>query len=1044
MSFLPLSGGTMTGNIVMSSHAITSLGNLAVSGSTGATTSTRYVGGTTSGAPTSGTFSTGDYVVTTIGNIYICTSGGTPGTWVVANSSTFVKNTGGTIIGSLVLQGTLTMSGGPVINATYSGVAGITGATVASRYVGGTNANPPTTGGFSAGDYVVSRDGNMYVCTATGFPGTWQASGSTYYLPKAGGTMTGTINMNSNQMTNVGGIGMVMSSGGSIAMNNNAITGVSCLTVSGLTGATTSSRYVGGTASGAPLSGNFLIGDYIISQNGNLYVCTASGNPGTWSNGFVGSYLPLAGGTMAGTINMNGNVISNIGNLSVNGLTGATTVSRYAGGTTSGAPVSGTFNAGDYIISRDGNVYLCILSGTPGSWQKTGMNTFLPLTGGVMAGTLNVNSNMLTNVGGLTMTGPFNMTNNSITGAASVALSGLSGAGTASRYVGGTVNGAPTSGTFTLGDYVVSQNGNLYVCKVSGSPGTWSQDGSGTFLPLSGGTMTGTLNMGSNAITGVVGLTMTGTLTCGAINTSGAAITGVSQLALSGLTGATVASRYVGGTSSIAPTTGTFSAGDYVISRNGAIWVCNTGGSPGNWTQSGSGTFLPLSGGVMSGTLNMGGNQVTNASFLSVNGDATITGSLTGATSLSASYLSASGIGNSTSASRYVGATASVAPTSGAYSTGDFVIAQSGNVWICTSGGSPGTWVKSGAGVYLPLAGGTMAGSIAMGNNSVTGVNQLISTRYTCSGYPTSNTVSDWVGGTAHDAPQSGTYSAGNFIVSLDGNIYICTSSGSPGTWVKQGAGVYLPLAGGVMSGNINCNGNNLNNTGTISGANGYVQYVDALYSPGAAASNGGMYWNSAGKMGFNGGDNTSFWSVIGGSGEAMFKVYNQTSGSTGSSVQTYRNTLDDGKGNVTIAGTSNLQNNLRLTTKVTLYKNVNTVGGGVPALWASTASSTGPVEISTTFGNILRFSPPTNGQYRVTVSVVCYNNPSTLTSLVVSYADTFVNVTQQLANNVSCSLRNAYTFTALCDVITGTYLSLDGQASIPTSLYASAIFEVL
>lgn len=51
----------------------------------------------------------------------------------------------------------------------------------------------------------------------------------------------------------------------------------------GLTGATAASRYVGATASGAPASGTFVVGDYVIAQNGSLWVCTTAGSPGTWT-----------------------------------------------------------------------------------------------------------------------------------------------------------------------------------------------------------------------------------------------------------------------------------------------------------------------------------------------------------------------------------------------------------------------------------------------------------------------------------------------------------------------------------------------------------------------------------------------------------------------------------------------------------------------------------------------------------------------------------------------------------------------------------------
>ena len=56
-----------------------------------------------------------------------------------------------------------------------------------------------------------------------------------------------------------------------------------------------------------------------------------------------------------------------------------------------------------------------------------------------------------------------------------------------------------------------------------------------------------------------------------------------------GLTGATDASRYVGGTTSGSPVTGTFEEGDYVIDQTGKIWICTTAGSPGAWDEVGSG-----------------------------------------------------------------------------------------------------------------------------------------------------------------------------------------------------------------------------------------------------------------------------------------------------------------------------------------------------------------------------------------------------------------------------------------------------------------------
>ena len=52
------------------------------------------------------------------------------------------------------------------------------------------------------------------------------------------------------------------------------------------------------------------------------------------------------------------------------GMTGAIQPSRYAGATTSGAPATGTFIAGDFTIDLTGAQWVCTAGGTPGTWAK--------------------------------------------------------------------------------------------------------------------------------------------------------------------------------------------------------------------------------------------------------------------------------------------------------------------------------------------------------------------------------------------------------------------------------------------------------------------------------------------------------------------------------------------------------------------------------------------------------------------------------------------------------------------------------------------------
>lgn len=73
------------------------------------------------------------------------------------------------------------------------------------------------------------------------------------------------------------------------------------LSVSGLTGATAASRYVGATTSGAPTAGTFAVGDFVIDQTGKVWVCTTAGTPGTWT-GVGGSSLAYGGATLGASV----------------------------------------------------------------------------------------------------------------------------------------------------------------------------------------------------------------------------------------------------------------------------------------------------------------------------------------------------------------------------------------------------------------------------------------------------------------------------------------------------------------------------------------------------------------------------------------------------------------------------------------------------------------------------------------------------------------------------------------------------------------------
>src|ERR1700686_977902 len=82
------------------------------------------------------------------------------------------------------------------------------------------------------------------------------------------------------------------SSGGIVAGNAFAPTG--------LTGATQITSFVGGVATVAPTTGTFAVGDFVVSRNGKMFVCTAAGTPGTWVEPASITYAPLASPTLTG------------------------------------------------------------------------------------------------------------------------------------------------------------------------------------------------------------------------------------------------------------------------------------------------------------------------------------------------------------------------------------------------------------------------------------------------------------------------------------------------------------------------------------------------------------------------------------------------------------------------------------------------------------------------------------------------------------------------------------------------------------------------
>jgi hypothetical protein len=105
---------------------------------------------------------------------------------------------------------------------------------------------------------------------------------------------------------------------------------------------------------------------------------------------FAGQTAPIAtwlgtdGTSVLGGVDVSGAVL-------VNGVAGASAGARFAGGTTSGAPTSGSWKAGDYVIDQTGKVWIY----TGSAWVASGGgtngggvtvdNTSLPLADAIVA-----------------------------------------------------------------------------------------------------------------------------------------------------------------------------------------------------------------------------------------------------------------------------------------------------------------------------------------------------------------------------------------------------------------------------------------------------------------------------------------------------------------------------------------------------------------------------------------------------------------------------------------------------------------------------------
>lgn len=237
----------------------------------------------------------------------------------------------------------------------------------------------------------------------------------------------------------------------------------------GLTGATQASRYVGATTSGAPTSGTFAKGDFVIDYTATIWVCTAAGTPGTWAptasqdvvnrsataTATLGEVTVFTGSTASQTITLPANGVNGTEYTIINN---ASVSVNIVGGTNSIQFGATNYSATTPYTVGVGAAYGFVFSSTLGYWTKTWTTDITALPG-----TLGVSN------GGTGLT-TLTAANNALYSTSSSALA----AGTLPIAAGGTAATSAANALSNLGA-----------------------------LPTAGGTMSGAIAMGSNKITGL-------------------------------------------------------------------------------------------------------------------------------------------------------------------------------------------------------------------------------------------------------------------------------------------------------------------------------------------------------------------------------------------------------------------------------------------------------------------------------------------------------------------------------------------------------------
>ena len=314
-------------------------------------------------------------------------------------------------------------------------------------------------------------------------------------------------------------------------------------------------------------------------------------------------------------------------------------------------------------------------------------------------------------------------------------------------------------------------------------------------------------------------------------------------------------------------------------------------------------------------------------------------------------YLTATGVGNATSATRYVGGTVNAAPTSGTFSAGDFIIDQTGTIWVCTTAGTPGTWTTTisshlslrsasatvGRNEITLFSGSTASQTLTAPSNPIDGSNWTVinksSVAVTLSFTPSMIALGSSSGVTTFSVPVNGSFS----FVNYNGSQWYMVASNSATQLIGT-----LPVANGG-TGVTTSTG-----SGSVVLINGPTINSPTIASP-TITNSGGSY---PGQATFNVGG-------AGGGGSVLVSAPTVQSTNTILNLPVVTTTPDTLLSatatatltNKTISGASNTLSNISLTTAVTGTLPVANGGTGV-----TTSTGSG--------NNVLSTSPVITGPY--------------------------------------------------------------------------------